>query len=247
MGECVSARWPKDTFDWSTQSKSSCKVDSNEGRVGGRIEGRTGVHVESEVVLKCEGNRKHRERVRHAVQDVRTTVLWDTTIPVDSMTQVLSHATKNHVCGSATYAWVWFSVLHVTMGLKRKKKSLFIPTWCLPPFFRWFPPRRRWAWWEAAERYHLHPVLGSTLSVPSLSQTNGWPRRCRSCSFGWSLLLLLPDSSKNRFVFDSFVVVFTLVHRAVRTWAVEDNHPSIFTSAALWCCGDIRVIFGIAS
>ena len=32
--------------------------------------------------------------MRHAVLDVRTTVLRDTTIPVDSMTQVLSHASK---------------------------------------------------------------------------------------------------------------------------------------------------------
>ena len=31
-------------------------------------------------------------------------------MPVDSMTQVLSHARKSHVCGSATYAWVWCSV-----------------------------------------------------------------------------------------------------------------------------------------
>ena len=28
----------------------------------------------------------------------------------DSMTQVLSHARKNHVCGSATYAWAWCCV-----------------------------------------------------------------------------------------------------------------------------------------
>ena len=56
MGECVSARAPKDTFDGSAQGKSSCEVDSNEGLVDGRIEGRTGVHVENEVVLKCEGN-----------------------------------------------------------------------------------------------------------------------------------------------------------------------------------------------
>ena len=34
-GECASARGPKDTFE---------------------VEGRTGAHVESEVVLKCEGN-----------------------------------------------------------------------------------------------------------------------------------------------------------------------------------------------
>ena len=33
-----------------------CEVDRNEGLVGGRIEGRTGVHVENEVGLKCEGN-----------------------------------------------------------------------------------------------------------------------------------------------------------------------------------------------
>ena len=47
---------PKDTCDGSPQGKSPCEVDSNEGRVGGRIEGRTGAHVESEVVLMCEGS-----------------------------------------------------------------------------------------------------------------------------------------------------------------------------------------------
>ena len=54
--ECVSARGPKDTFDGSAQDKSPCEVDIIEGLVDGRVEGRTGVHVESEVVLKCEGN-----------------------------------------------------------------------------------------------------------------------------------------------------------------------------------------------
>ena len=36
--------------------KSPCEVDINEGLVDGRAKGRTGVHVESEVVHKCEGN-----------------------------------------------------------------------------------------------------------------------------------------------------------------------------------------------
>ena len=33
-----------------------CEVDISEGLVDGRVEGRTGVHVESEVVLKYEGH-----------------------------------------------------------------------------------------------------------------------------------------------------------------------------------------------
>ena len=33
-----------------------CEVDINEGMVDGRVEGRIGVHVENEVVLKCERN-----------------------------------------------------------------------------------------------------------------------------------------------------------------------------------------------
>ena len=33
-----------------------CEVDIAEGRVDGQVEGRAGAHVESEVVLKCEGN-----------------------------------------------------------------------------------------------------------------------------------------------------------------------------------------------
>ena len=54
--ESVSARGPKDTFHGFALDKSVCEVDINEGPVDGRVEGRTGVHVESEVVLKCEGN-----------------------------------------------------------------------------------------------------------------------------------------------------------------------------------------------
>ena len=38
------------------RGKSPCEVDNHEGRVDVRIEGRTGVHVESEVVLKCTRN-----------------------------------------------------------------------------------------------------------------------------------------------------------------------------------------------
>ena len=56
VAECVSARGPEDTFDGSVQDKSPCEVDINESLVDGRVEGRTEVHVESEVVLKCEGN-----------------------------------------------------------------------------------------------------------------------------------------------------------------------------------------------
>ena len=47
---------PKDTFNGSAQDKSLCEVDIAEGRVDSQVEGRTGVHVESEVVLTCEGN-----------------------------------------------------------------------------------------------------------------------------------------------------------------------------------------------
>ena len=36
--------------------KSPREVDINEGLVDGRVVSRTGVHVESEVVLKCEAN-----------------------------------------------------------------------------------------------------------------------------------------------------------------------------------------------
>ena len=43
---------PEDTFHGSAQGKSPCQVDVNEGLV----ECRTGLHVESEVVLKCERN-----------------------------------------------------------------------------------------------------------------------------------------------------------------------------------------------
>ena len=56
VAECISATGPKDTVDGSAQDKYPYEVDSNECRPDGRVEGRTGVHVESEVVLKCEGN-----------------------------------------------------------------------------------------------------------------------------------------------------------------------------------------------
>ena len=60
VGECVSATGPQDTVDGSAQSTSPCEVDSSESLLDGRMEGRAGVHVESEVVLKCEGNNNER-------------------------------------------------------------------------------------------------------------------------------------------------------------------------------------------
>ena len=56
VGKCVSATGPKDTFDGWAQGKSSCEDDISKGLVDGRVEGQTGVQVESEVVLNCEGN-----------------------------------------------------------------------------------------------------------------------------------------------------------------------------------------------
>ena len=50
--ECGSSRGPKDTFDGSSQGVPPCEGNSKDGR----IDGRTGVQVESEVVLNCEGN-----------------------------------------------------------------------------------------------------------------------------------------------------------------------------------------------
>ena len=69
MGEFVSARGPKDTFDGSAQDKSPCEDDISKGQVDGQVEGRTGVHVESEVVRKCEGNTN--EGARHGVLVVK--------------------------------------------------------------------------------------------------------------------------------------------------------------------------------
>ena len=46
---------PKDTFDGPAQGKPPCEEGISKGLVDGQEEGRTEVHVESEVVLKCEG------------------------------------------------------------------------------------------------------------------------------------------------------------------------------------------------
>ena len=43
--------------------------------------------------------------MRHAVPDVKSDFFVRDTANPDSMTQVLSHARKNHACGRATYAW----------------------------------------------------------------------------------------------------------------------------------------------
>ena len=58
--------------------------------------------MESEAVLNCEGYNKE------GACDMLCSVRY--TVNPDSMTQVLSHARKNHVCGCATYAWVECSV-----------------------------------------------------------------------------------------------------------------------------------------
>ena len=55
VGECVSAIGPKDRFDGMVQGRSPCEDDIRKKLVDGREEGRTGEHVESEVVLLCEG------------------------------------------------------------------------------------------------------------------------------------------------------------------------------------------------
>ena len=54
VGECLSATGTRDTFDGSAHGTSPCEDDISKGLVDGQEEGRTGVHVESEVVLKCE-------------------------------------------------------------------------------------------------------------------------------------------------------------------------------------------------
>ena len=69
------------------------------------------------VDLKCEWSERKRSSkaattTAHGTwrarceDDISATQL----LPVDLMTQVLSHARKNHVCGSATCAWDWCSV-----------------------------------------------------------------------------------------------------------------------------------------
>ena len=58
VGDVVSAVGPKDTFDGLAQGKNPCEGGISTGLVDGRVEGRIGVQVESDVVLKCEGYNK---------------------------------------------------------------------------------------------------------------------------------------------------------------------------------------------
>ena len=123
------------------------------------------------------------------------------------------------------------------------EKSLFIPTWCLPPFVWWLPP-----WWRRAG--------GGCRRIPSPSsfRVNSF---C-SCAGSWERLILsLPYlfagvdccvSFSRLFVqslFDSFGfgVVFTLVHRTFFPLAVEYRHPTIFTSLTRFCCNHVWMVF----
>ena len=72
--DVVSATRPKNTFDGSAQGKSPCEKVISKDLVDRQEEGRIGVHVESEVVLKCEGY----NNVRHAVLDVRNDCFCET-------------------------------------------------------------------------------------------------------------------------------------------------------------------------
>ena len=74
--------------------------------------------VEKKVGLECRWKVKHCSIAKDTTRKARATCcagvkndcfVTDTVNP-DSMTQVLSHARKNHVCGCATYAWVEGSV-----------------------------------------------------------------------------------------------------------------------------------------
>ena len=193
VGECVWARGPKDTFDWSAQEKSPCEVDINEGLVNGRV-----------------WRKQQRGRGRHAVLDMKNDCFMrhnDSWLDDSS----LEPREKNHVCGSATYAWDWCSVYtpvaYKGIAIACKRNTLTL---------RWkkkyrshqldvcdheedchhedgcHPEEEELA--DGFELYHLQPVFGSTRSEPSSCQANGWPGRCRTCSLGWSLVLDLPDS-----------------------------------------------------
>ena len=126
------------------------------------------------------------------------------------------------------------------LGLKNKK-SLFIPTWCLPSLVWWLPPRRRRAWW-GCRRIPFQSSFRVD-SLRSFTVPGEW--------LTWSLSNLLTGMEsfarllgKSLFDFGGFGVVFTLVHRAVWTWTVEHKHPNIFTSEALCRCSDFGGIFG---
>ena len=74
------------------KGESPCEDDINQGLVDGQEEGRIGLHVESEVVLKCERN--NNESARHAVLVVKSDCFARDTVNLVSMTQVLGPREK---------------------------------------------------------------------------------------------------------------------------------------------------------
>ena len=121
--------------------------------------------------------KQHWGRVRHAVQDVKTTACetqrfvltrwlksWAHDLDLgphrssDASLPKLQKLFKSLIkfgrgfgvvfTPPVAYKRIAIACKRNTVKLGLKEKSLFIPTSCLPPFFRWFPPQLRWAWWS---------------------------------------------------------------------------------------------------
>ena len=119
--------------------------------------------------------KQQRLRVRHGVPDVKMVVLSrHKTLTADLMTQVLSHAIKNHVCGSAECAQVWCSVYtprrlqgnriackRNTLQLGERKEVHSSSQLDACHHFSDDCHHDEDEPDEVAEEYHFHPVFGS--------------------------------------------------------------------------------------
>ena len=82
------------------------------------------MHVESEVVLKCERN--NNEGACDMLCKIwRMSFLWDSNESCWLDNASPEPREKNHVCGSATYAWVWCSVYNTKGSFAFRQGSNF--------------------------------------------------------------------------------------------------------------------------
>ena len=162
-------------------------------------------------------------------------------------TREKSRVRKCDVCVGLVWCLFTLSVAYKSIDIAFKRNtlqlgptnSLCVPNRCLPPFVWWLPPRRGRAGWGC--RKIPFPSRFRVTSCCSFVGT--WERLIFSLpflfdgvDFGVSFTRLFVQSNWS---LDScgFGVVFAFVHRTVFHSTVEYQYPTVFTSAALFCCG----------